>query len=180
MLDTQRLDDDILGKARAGHGQAPGQRRNDGGEMQGGGRGDARFAGLAGNVDLHAEPVAQPACLQHGAQAAELDRLQADALRGFAGMMALDIVARMDALIGADGTRLAAATRAMPASRGRDRLLEETEACVGDRTHVAERLLDAKTLIGVGGNEAVPAERPANVPRARGVGLGASTPTLIL
>src|ERR1700686_4951023 len=99
--DAKRLDNDAPGKTGAGYSQAPGDGRSDRGNVHRRRRGDARFAGLAGNVDLQAEPVAQPACFEQGAQAAELDCLQAGATSGLPLVMAFDVVARMDALIGA-------------------------------------------------------------------------------
>ena len=68
--------------------QPPGDIGDDGGDMQRRRAGDARFAGLAGNIHAHAEAVAQLAGLGHRADAAELDRLQADAARGLALVMA--------------------------------------------------------------------------------------------
>src|ERR1700691_5552378 len=98
--------------------------------MQGRARGDARFAGLAGNVQLHTEPVAQPACLEDRTHAAKLDRLQAHTLRGLGSMMAFDIVLRMNALVGADRH---AACRGYSRHTGKivsvNRLLEKAEAC---------------------------------------------------
>src|SRR5262249_14880066 len=91
--DAKRLDRDVLGKARAGDGEAPGERRRDRGHMRSRRRGDTRFTGLAGNIDAHAERRAQPARFEQGAQSAELDRFQAYALGGAALMMALDVVA---------------------------------------------------------------------------------------
>ena len=181
VVDTQRIGDHIFGKARAGHGQAPGQRRHDRGEMQGRRRGDAQLAGLAGDVQIHAEPVAQPACFEYRTHAAELDRFEAHAKRCLGRMMALNIVLRMNALVGADRH---AARRGDARHAGEivgvDRLLEETEARIGDRTHVADAFVGVKTLIGVGGNQAVLAEQAAKLLRARGVGLGRSDADLDL
>ncbi len=54
------------------------------------------------------------------------------------------------------GTRLAAATRAIAVKIVRvDRLLEEIEPAIGNRAHIVQRRLDAKTLIGVGRDEAI-------------------------
>ena len=53
--------------------------------------------------DVHAEAVAPRRGRHHGARAAELDGLQADAARRLGAMLAGDVVHRMDAFIGADG-----------------------------------------------------------------------------
>ena len=60
--------------------------------MQRRGAADARLAGLAGEIDRHAEIVTETAGFDHPAHAAELDRFQADAARGLARMMQPDVV----------------------------------------------------------------------------------------
>ena len=115
-----------------------------------------RFAGLAGNVDVHAEAVAQPARLQHGAKPPELDRLEARAARGVSRMMALDVVGRVNALVRAhrDLRRRGDARHTVEIVR-LDRLLEKIEAAIANRAHVIERFGGRKTLIGVGRDQAV-------------------------
>ena len=103
LLGADRLRGHVGAKRAVRQRQAPGDIGNDASDVQRGGAGDARLAGLAGNVDAHAEPFAQPAGLRHGADAAELDGLQADAARGTVLVMVGDIGERMDAFVGADG-----------------------------------------------------------------------------
>src|SRR6202035_4245796 len=102
--DSERFHRDILGHPRAGQGQTPGDGRRRRRGMQRRCRSNARLAGLAGNIHAHAEPVAQPAGFDQRAQTAELDRLEADAAHA-ALVMPLDVVARMDAFVSADGDR---------------------------------------------------------------------------
>ena len=71
------------------------------------------------------------------ADAAELDRLQADAARGLALVMAPDVVERMNAFVGADrdvGCRRH--RRHAGEVVGRHRLLEEIETRALDRAHI--------------------------------------------
>ena len=51
----ERLNCDVLRQSGIGDGQPPVERRRGGGDMRGRRRGNAQLAGLAGNIDLHAE-----------------------------------------------------------------------------------------------------------------------------
>ena len=64
--------------------------------------GHARFAGLAGNIDAHAELSHSLPASTTARDAAELDRLQADPARGLDLVMAPDVIQRMNAFVGAD------------------------------------------------------------------------------
>ncbi len=66
-IDPQWRGGNILSEPAAGHGQAPGDLRRHGGDVRRGGRGETRLAGLAGNIDLHAEPRANPARFERAA-----------------------------------------------------------------------------------------------------------------
>src|ERR1700680_1938763 len=57
-VETDRIRRYVVAPAGIGQGQSPGDLRNDRRDMQRGRTGDARLAGLAGDVDLHAETVA--------------------------------------------------------------------------------------------------------------------------
>ena len=101
-LDGQWRGSHILGESTIGQGQAPGEIGRHSGKMQRRGRCHARLAGLARNVDLHAEAVAKPASFEQRPQPAKLDSFQTHAGRRLAFVMTLDVVERMDAFIGAD------------------------------------------------------------------------------
>ncbi len=125
-----RLAGDVFAETRVRQGQAPGDVRNDRCDMQRRGAGHARLAGFARNVHAHAEAVAQPAGRYDAANAAELDRLQADAARRLAVVMPLDVVEAVDAFVGADGDlggRGLCRRHAVEIVR-LDRLFEEIEA----------------------------------------------------
>src|SRR5580693_9650865 len=115
-------------------------------------RRDAGFASLAGNIDPHAEPVTEPAGIIKGAQAAELDCLQADARRGAACMMLLDVVKRMNALVGADRNICCRGdTRHAVEIFRTHRLLEKIKAAIGKPRDVTQRFVDAEALRYVAG-----------------------------
>src|SRR5579872_4269476 len=152
--------------------------------MQCRGRSDAGFAGLAGNIDLHAQAVAQPACFEQRVQATELDGLETYARSRAAGVVALNVFERMDALVGADrhfgcdGN----ARHAVEIFRAH-RLLEEIEAAIGEPRDIAQRFVDAKTLIGIGRHEArltLRLEQSTDVLRARRIRFGRSKSNLDL
>ena len=76
-------------------------------------------------------------------------------LGGLGYVMALDVVARMDALVGADRHAARRGHLRHGVKRmGFDRLLEKIEPAIGHRPHEALRVVDGKTLIGVGRDEA--------------------------
>src|ERR1700731_3231461 len=81
-------------------------------------------------------------CCQRRTHAAELDRLETHAKRRLGGMMAFDIVLRMNALVGADrhAARRGDARHAGEIV-GMDRLLEKAQAAIGNRTHVTDTFL---------------------------------------
>ena len=86
--------------------------------------------------------------------------------------MALDVVERMNAFVGADRN---AARRGDARHAGKivgmDRLLEEAQAAIADGADVTLALLCAKALISVDRDQRVAAERLADRARARSVGL---------
>src|SRR5665213_3775507 len=70
-----RLRGDVLGEREVRECEPPGDIGNDGGGVQRGRASDTGFAGLAGDIDAHAEAVAQLCRAHHGPDAAELNRL---------------------------------------------------------------------------------------------------------
>ena len=95
-------DRNIFGQPGMGERQRPADIGDDGCNVERRCTGDARFARLARDVHAHAEAVAQLAGLGHGADAAELDGLEADAARGLSVVVTADVVERMNAFVGAD------------------------------------------------------------------------------
>ena len=98
-----RVRGDIFAERGVRQRQRPGETGNDGRCMQRRGAGHARFAGLAGDIHAHAEAIAEPRRFDHAADAADLDRFQADAARRLVLVMAANVVERMNAFVGANG-----------------------------------------------------------------------------
>src|SRR6185437_9763428 len=118
-------------------GQRPADIGNDRRYMQGCRAGDTRFAGLARNIHAHAETIAKLACFDDGANAAQLDRLEANATGGLAFMMPPDVIERMNTFIGTDrnfgrGGDISHAVEVVP----RYRLFEEIETASVYGAHI--------------------------------------------
>src|SRR5450631_4529890 len=79
VVDPDRVRRHVIAQPRMGQCQCPGDLRNDRRDMQRSSTRDARLAGLAGDVDVHAETVAQTGGLDDGAYATQLDGLEAHA-----------------------------------------------------------------------------------------------------
>ena len=90
-------------------------------------RGDAQFRHLGCNIDLQLQLLAQRCRLQRRTEPAELDQLERHAARA-ALRVGLDVVQRMDALVGTDGYgRHSRQCLEAGEVRRRKRLLEEQQ-----------------------------------------------------
>src|SRR5581483_9923469 len=94
---------DIFGQHAVRQRPGPVDVGNYSSAVQARGAGDARVAGLARNVHVHAQTVAEDPCLGHRADPAELDRLQADPASRLAFVVTPDVVERVNTFIGANG-----------------------------------------------------------------------------
>src|SRR5664280_2359181 len=165
-IGADRLRGHVLGEPTMRQRQPPGDVGDDGGDVQRCRAGDAGFASLAGDIDAHAEAVAQLAGLDHRPDAAELDCLQADAARGLALVMAGDVGERMDTFVGADCDlgRGRGDRRHAGEIIGHNRLLEESEAAAFHRAHIGDGLLGV-----IGGGDLEGDLRDAEKKKAAGI-----------
>ncbi len=145
----------FFGKPFMGKREAPGDLRQRRGNVHCRGAGDARFAGLGGDIDLEPELITQAARLHYRTHAAKLDGFQARPAHGVLPVKAAQVLERMNALVGPDRD-VAGCVGSRRHCRhagdviGADGLLEEIEACIRDRAHILHRLLRAPALVGVG------------------------------
>ncbi len=120
------------------------------GQMHRCGGAETGFRHLAGHVDRKAETPAQRTGGERCREAAELDELERDAAGPGRGVR-LDIVERMNALVGPDRDRGAACEcrKAFQVTIG-ERLLQEKEVSLPGRREVTPRRLIREAAIGIG------------------------------
>src|SRR5215831_567538 len=160
--DPGRRADDVLGEIEVREAHPPVDRRRRAGEMDRGGRRDARFGNLRRHVDGEAAPLAETRGLDGGTHAAELDQLERDPACARLRMRR-DIAERVDALVGAERNGRAARERPERDKVMRaERLLEEAKSGVAGAVEIAAGGGRREAAIGIGADRDVGTERRAH------------------
>ncbi len=162
VLHRQRRARNIFGEIEMREADAPIDVVQRAGEMHRCGGAETGFRHLGGDVDRKAKTPAQRAGVERSCEAAELDEFERDA--GGAGRrMRLDIMERMNALVGPDRSSGGPRERRKAFQVAiRERLLEEKKVDLPGRREVTPRRVIREAAIGIGADRHIRPQRLAH------------------